>query len=639
MKHFKRSLFTYSLIILALGGPLTMTSPAEGQTKAKQPERFVSIDFNNVDINVFIKFISELTGTNFVVDDRVKGKVTILSPSKISVEEAYRVFESVLEVHGYTTIKSGKIIKVVPSPDARSKSIETLLRQEAGTPEDRVVTQLIPLRYADANEIKRLFAPLVSKSSVILAYPPTNMLIVTDVYSNILRLLHILTAIDVTGIGQELSLIPIENADALKLVKLLDAIFKKAQRAKKGDPTPALRFVADERTNTIIVLASEDETVRIKSLITMLDQEVPKGEGKIHVYYLENAVAEDLAKVLQSLSGKTAKAAPGGKKGAPVVSDQVQITADKATNSLIISAAVGDYTTLEAIIKKLDIPRSMVYIEALIMEVATTKDFDVGTEWRMATGATVGDKNAVVGSQFTFDDSNVGEFEDGILALPVGGFAMGIFSEAVTISGIQFSNIQAIIHAFKRDKDVSILSTPQILTTDNEEAKITVGKNLPFQAQATTTNNDTFNSFEYRDVGKTLTITPQISKDRMVRLKISLQITALESTVEFRPTTLKRTIDTTAIVEDTGTIVLGGLIEENSAVARQEVPCLGEIPLYKYLFGTTGTCRDQTNLYVFLTPHVINTQSEAEDVYKRKREHIDNVLEGSIKMYKKHGGK
>ena len=174
------------------------------------PERFVTIDFNNVDIVVFIKFISELTGTNFVVDQRVKGKVTIISPSKISLAEAYKVFESVLEVHGYTTVKAGEIVKIVPSPDARSKSIETKLREEAGAPDDTVVTQLIPLTYADPVEIKRLFTPLVSRSSVILAYSPTNTLIVTDVYSNILRLMKILKEIDVTGIGQEISVIPLQ---------------------------------------------------------------------------------------------------------------------------------------------------------------------------------------------------------------------------------------------------------------------------------------------------------------------------------------------------------------------------------------------------------------------------------------------
>ncbi len=283
------------------------------QAKPANSEQFVSIDFNNVDINVFIKFMSELTTTNFVVDQRVKGKVTIISPSKISLKEAYKVFESVLEVHGYTTVKSGDIVKIVPSPDARSKNIKTLLREETGSPEDKIVTQLIPLKYARPIDIKRLFTPMVSKSSVILAYQPTNMMIITDVHSNIRRLLKILRQIDVPGIGQEISVIPIEYGDASKMVSLLNTVFKPTAKPVKGAPRKAVTMVADERTNIIVLLANEVDTLRIKQLITMIDKEAPRGKGKIHVYYCENAVAEELAKVLQDVPTQEA-GAPKGKK-------------------------------------------------------------------------------------------------------------------------------------------------------------------------------------------------------------------------------------------------------------------------------------------------------------------------------------
>lgn len=618
--------------VMILACPLGTVKEAGGQPGPRPPERYVSIDFNGVDIGVFIKFISELTGTNFVVDGRVKGKVTILSPARISVDEAYRVFESVLEVHGFTTVKSGKITKIVPAPDARTKSIETLLRQEAGTPDDKVVTQLIPLHYADAEAIKRLFAPLVSKSSVILAYPPTNMLIVTDIYSNILRLLHILETIDVSGIGRELTMIAVSHADAVKMVKLLDSVFNRTRKAKKGEPAPELRFVADERTNTIVVLASEDETRRIRSLVAMLDKEMPKSGEKIRVYYLEYAVAEELSKVLEALAGRTSRA-DEGKREAPVVSGQVQITADKATNSLIISADREDYRVLEDIIRQLDIPRSMVYIEALIMEVNVDKDFSIGTEWSAGEGTTFDDKAAVFGGSFRLDSGNLLTGQSTSLPEPT-GFSLGVFGEAVRIAGFTFPNIQAIIRAYKKDKDVNILSTPQILTTDNKEAKITVGKNVPFQTRTSTTDNDTYNSFEYKDVGKTLKITPQISKDRMVRLTLSLEVTDLESEsaeVQFRPTTLKRTVDTTVIVGDGNTVVIGGLIDDSLAVTEQQVPCLGDIPLFNRLFGSSATSNTRTNLYVFLTPHVIENPVEAKEIYRKKKEQIDKVKEGHIK--------
>ncbi|MEE8400045.1 MAG: secretin N-terminal domain-containing protein, partial [Desulfobacterales bacterium] len=375
-----RFIICFFVLLLLVLSPLVSPAQSDGRKGisgasggSEGSEQFVSIDFNNVDINVFIKFISELTNTNFVVDQRVKGKVTIISPAKISVAEAFRVFESVLEVHGYTTVKAGKVIKIVPSTDARSKNVKTLLKEAAGSPNDQVVTQLIPLRYATPVEIKKLFTPLVSKSSVILAYAPTNTIIITDIHSNIKRLLRILKTIDVAGIGREISVIPLLYADAAKFATMLKGVFKAVKKPRPGSVSSVVEFVADDRTNTIVLLASEDDTARIKKLIAMLDKQVPRGDEKIRVYYLENATAEELAKVLQSLSTRSAGSTAKGAKRAAVVSDQVKITADKATNSLIIMADKDDYVVLEDIIRKLDIPRQMVYIEALIIEVNVDK--------------------------------------------------------------------------------------------------------------------------------------------------------------------------------------------------------------------------------------------------------------------------
>jgi general secretion pathway protein D len=610
------------------GQNLKANPASKGNTDS---ERFISIDFNDVDLSVFIKFISELTSKNFVVDQRVKGKVTIISPSKISVKEAYKVFESVLEVHGYTTVEAGQVIKIVPSPDARSKNIETRLKEEAASPADRVVTQLIPLKFADSTEIKKLFAPLISKSSVILAYPPTNMLIVTDIYSNIKRLLRILKAIDITGMGEELSVIPLEYADSTKFVKILDSVFITKTRRKAGDSEPAIKFVADERTNTIIVLASEVETTRIKRLIHLLDKETPRGKEKIRVYYLENANAEDLAKVLQELPTKKGGTPEG--RTTPFVSDTAKITADKATNSLIIMAGKEDYLVLEEIIQKLDVPRAMVYIESLIMEVNVEKDFNLGVEWIAGGKTSIDDKETAFGGAF----SSTGGVLPSPLTSPPEGFTLGIFSEAVTIAGITFPNLGAVVQAFKKDKDVHILSTPQILTTDNEEATITVGKNVPYQTRAGTSDADVdYSYYEYKDVGITLKITPQISKDRLVRLYISEESTKLDelaSTVDERPTTLKRTIETTVIVKDKSTLVIGGLIDDSFSQTEYKVPCLGDIPLLNFLFKSTSKAADKTNLFVFITPHVVKHPVEAEEIYQKKKDHIEQIQEGNIKMY------
>jgi len=627
-----------ALLLVALTAGLGPAQTAAGSNsdaqskEAKNSEQFVSIDFNNVDINVFIKFISELTGINFVVDQRVKGKVTIISPSKISLNEAYKVFESVLEVHGYTTVKSGEVVKIIPSPDARSKSIETKLKEEATSPEDKIVTQLIPLRYADPVEIKRLFTPMVSKSSVILAYSPTNTLIITDVYSNILRLMKILKEIDVTGIGQQISVIPLDYAEAAKLVNLLTTVFKPTRKKAKGAEEPDITMVADERTNTIVLLASEIDTQRIKRLIALVDVETPRGKGKIQVYYCKHATAEELAKVLQELPSEQQTGGAPKTKAAPVVAGKVRISADKATNSLIIMADKEDYLVLEDVIRQLDIPRSMVYIESLIMEVDMTKSLNIGIDWSAFGSTNIDGKQTVFGGGFRNGFPQPGE-------LLQGGLTVGLLSEPINIAGIDVSNITAIINAVKTDDDFRILSTPQILTTDNEEARITVGENRPYQTRATTdVSGGTYESFEYRDVGKILKITPHVTEGRLVRMQISLEVTSIDqratlTTASTLPVTLKRTVDTTVIVQDQQTVVIGGLIDDSTTKTENTVPALGDVPLLGWLFKKKSNEDTKTNLYVFLTPRVIKNPGEAAGIYEKKKGQMNTIKEGEIKFH------
>ncbi|MGB5421125.1 MAG: type II secretion system secretin GspD [Desulfobacterales bacterium] len=634
------------IVLLIIAAGITPTRANAATDTDNSQDRFVTIDFNNVDINVFIKFISELTGKNFIVDQRVRGNVTIISPTKISVAEAYKVFESVLDVNGFSTVQAGEVTKILPSPEARTSDIPTRISTKPVKPQDQLVTQLIPLTYADANEIKRLFTPMVSKTSLIVAYAPTNTLIVTDVLSNIQRLIKILKEIDVTGVGREISVIPLQHADSAKMVETLTALFQTRGAPKQRSATSRddTKFVADERTNTVIVLASEVEMARVRQLIDFLDRETPRGKEKIRVYYLEYANAEEIAKVLQNLPSKEGtqvkEKGAAGPAGAPLLSGKVNITADKGTNSLVITASSDDYTVVEEVIKKLDIPRPMVYIEAVVLEVNAQRDFSLGTQWTAAGSTNIGNKPAAVGGAFLAPDSAVPGLTQGVLPQ---GFSFGVFTEAIDIAGIQFNNLTALVQAFKQDRDVNILQTPQILTTENEEAKINVGKNIPFQTQSSTTDNQTFNSFEYRDVGTILKITPHISIERLVRLTIGLEVSALESTTDFRPTTLKRTIDTTVIVDDKSTIVIGGLIEDNNAVQEYKVPLLGDIPLLGWLFKVRSSSQQKTNLFIFLTPHVINNPSEAADVYGQKKTTIESlrggqseesqIQEGNIKLF------
>ena len=610
--------------------------------KETSDKRFVTIDFDDVDILLFVKFISEVTGKNFVVDQKVKGKVTIVSPTKISVDEAHKVFLSVLEVHGFTTVEAGSITKIVPSVTARGKSIETRLRQEVEDPEDRVVTQIIRLDYANPDELKRLFAPLISKSSVIVSYPPTNMLLVTDVLSNIQRLLRIIRAIDVIGIGEEISVVSLEHAISSVMVKTLTSIFKtgkpRTSRGKKSTASisPEIQIVADERTNSLIISASEHDTYRIKQLIKILDQETPRGAGDIRVYYLQYADAEELAKVLTALPSKGAK--PGAKGKAPVISKEVQIVADKATNSLVITANKQDYLLLADVIKKLDISRPMVYIEALIMEVKATKDFSLGVEWQVADdvgtweGRTIG----------AFGSSGPG-VEGGLLSQATApkGLSFGVVGEGITIKtglgDVTFPTIGAMVRAFHSDSDVHILQTPQILTTDNEEAEIKVADNVPYLTKEAT-GEQQYQTYEYKDVGVTLKITPQINQERFVRLKIFQEYITLadqEGASSFRPTTLKRSADTTVVVRDRHTIVIGGLVGDQISRGTSGAPCLGHIPLLGWLFKSKSRNQTKTNLFVFLTPHIIENPAEAKKIYQEKMDTMETAEEGVIKMYQK----
>jgi general secretion pathway protein D len=630
---------------------ITPTSQKKAESarnkESAELERYVTIDFEEVDINLFIKYISELTGKNFIIDKSVRGNVTIVSPTKISIDEAYKVFESVLEVQGFTTVPAGSVTKIVPSVDARSKSVTTGFRADAGEISDKIITQLIPLKYADPEELKKLFTPLVSKESVVISYPATNLLIVTDVMSNINRLLKIIKEIDVEENVSEIIVIPLLNAFATDVATTLDTIFqgstarrsvststRRTRRAPAAaqaadDTGPALgevKIIADERTNSLIVIASAYDAQKVKSLVAILDGEIPRGSGNINVYYLQHANAEEMAKVLTALPETSDKTpAPGEAGKAPAISKDVQIVADKATNSLVITANKADYTVLEDVIKKLDIPRRMVYLEALIMEVSADRDFEVGVEWVGAFKTTLfGDDEAVGFGGYRSGDLSVLPSLDNP-TLPK-GLAMGVISEYIEINGKLFPSLSAILNAYKEDDDIHVISTPQILTTDNEEAEIKVGENVPYiTSQNTTASNQDYTNYEYKDVGVDLKITPQINQEGIVRLNVYVEVIKLKNEAVAlatnTPTTLKRTAQTTVIVKDGNTLVIGGIIGDDIQDNVNKIPLLGDLPVLGYLFKKESQKVSRVNLYIFLTPRIIRNPMEAGNITGEKKEH------------------
>ncbi|BHH86016.1 type II secretion system secretin GspD [Desulforhopalus sp. 52FAK] len=603
---------------------------AETTSKNNHSGQHIIIDFDSVDIHLFIKFISELTGKNFIVDKTVQGNVTIISPTRISVDEAYRVFESVLEVHGFTTVESGAVTKILPSARARSQNVKMLSNGISGTPEDKIVTQIVPLKYSSPTDLKKVLAPLVSQTSVIIAHTPSGMLIITETMSNIQKLLGIINLLDVESREDEVAVITLQNASADALAKILTTIYQKSRvTAKDGSANSggSIKVVPYERVNGIIVLANSSEMGRIKSLINMLDTKVQRADGNIHVYYLQNATAAELVKVLNALPEKQPQGQNTTGKAAAISKD-VTIMADEETNALIITATKDEYVVLEDVIKKLDIPRRMVYLEALIMEIDVDNTLDLGVEW--AAGGEFSDSTGALATGFS-DDGKY-SYLDGIdpsnPSLTAEGFSLGVLKQGIELGGVTFPNIAAILTAVKTDSNVNVISTPQILTMDNKKAEISVGQTVPFiTSKNTNAAEQNYTQYEYKDVATKLSITPHINQADSLRLEIETEVVRLKSGADPEtPTTFKRTATTTVILRDQDTIVIAGIIGHDATESEWKIPLLGDIPYLGWLFKTHSTTDRKTNMFIFITPRIVRNPAEIFAVTLKKEDQLGAVL-------------
>lgn len=622
------------------------------------------MNFEDADIRILIKFMSELIQKNFLIDDAVKGKVTIISPEKITVDEAFRVFESILEIRGYTLVSAGKVIKIVPSPQAKQRGIETVIGKTPFLSErtDEFVTRISRLEYVNADDLAALIRPLFSKDGYLVSYKPTNTLIMTDLNSNLYRILKIIGELDVKGYHSELYVIPIRNASVKTMTDHLNDILGQGSSTSAGrspavrtggrvpsSPTTVsgvsseIKIIADERTNSLIVLATKNDYDNILSLVRKLDVPSPEGKGRVNIYYLQNAVAEETVAVLNEfISGIKAekeKGATGTAERIPTQTD-IRIVADKATNALIINADPDDFEQIKSVIEKLDIPRSQVLIEALIMEVRGSDSYNLGVEWE-TFGGKIGTDDSI--DRLGFGGSlpqgtlipTIGALNEGTIPASVTGFNLGVFGNFIEFNGHQFPSISALITAVATRSDTNIIATPQILTMDNQEAEIKVGENRPFLTQARTGQqgvNDVFQTFEFKDVGVTLRVTPHISQNRFVRLELFQEIsnvnaTATEGTGATAPVTTKRSANTTVVVKDNHTIVIGGLIQDDVTDTSSKVPCLGDLPLIKHLFRSTANKNNKTNLMIFLTPHIITNPLEAARLSEKKQQDLESNKE------------
>lgn len=637
-RHCLRTGLWRSMILFLLVLFISIPSPW-----AQRREERISIDFHEADIGAVIKFISELTGKNFVVDSKVKGKVTVIAPTKITIEEAYRMFESILEVEGYTTVPAGKAIKIIPSREAKEKGIETISpKRGAFLSEDRIITRIIHLRFIDADSVLTVIKPLVSKDSSLVSYAYTNDIILTDVASNIKKILAIIEELDVEGFQEELSVVSLEYADAKTLAADLKSIFEEkapptvtpVRRPRPGTAPTAgkrvIKIIPVERTNSIVLVANAEDTTTIRKVIRDLDVPAPVGKGKINVYYLRNADAEEIAKVLTDITSK-AKPTKEPKKGAEFTGEVI-ITPDKSTNSLVITASPQDYEVLKAVIEKLDIRRLQVFVEGLIMDVSMDKVRELGVEFQFSNVDY--DKSFSDATYKPFGGTSFGDINRARTnPFDLTGLILGAADGTITFGGETFLNIAALVRALQTDTDVNILATPHLLTMDNQEAEIIVAENVPFKVRTTATASGfPVEEIERKDVGLTLRITPQISEGDFVRLEIYQEISnVLEQPVAGATdlVTSKRSAKTAVVVKDHQPVVLGGLIQDTVDDSIQKVPWLGDIPLMGNLFKVTKHSGGKNNLLIVITPHIIRTAQDLEGFYKEKKAEIKKFQEES----------
>ncbi|MCD6362389.1 MAG: type II secretion system secretin GspD [Synergistetes bacterium] len=581
-----------SSFALPAGTAFEIKKEAEKAKKAG----WVKFDFKDIDINAFIKFIAELTGKNIIVSPNVRGKVTVISPKPVSIKDAYQVFLSVLRVNGFTAVRAGKFVKVIPIREVRGESGAFVEGKKVVQAGDELITQLIPLNYVDAKLVAGMVKPILSPLGRIGIYPPTNTIIVTDTSSVVSRIVRALKVLDNPEEERKLVVYKLKYAGASALARKLSMIVKQDKSMGKLSLRGVV-IMADERTNSLILLGRHIQLVRIERILPDLDKPSEAGSNFFHFYKLVNAKAPDVAKTLSAIVKSTFL------KGVDP-HERIVISADKETNSLIIMASPERYRMLLPLIKDLDKPRKQVLIKMLIAEVNLTRLKHRGVDW-----ATIG-----------------GILESGVLygaSISLG--EGGIPSEATALAKEKKASgiVYAIVNLLRKYNALNVLSMPTLLCTDNEEATLQVGQVIPQlkSAASTTQNPNAINKvYDYKNVGIILKVTPHVAGGDTVRLDINQVIEDVISPITSEtPVTSKREIKTTTLVKSGQTIVLGGLIKNATKKVERRTPLLGYIPIIGELFRVKITQLEKINLVIFITPYIINSP---KDLQKLTRESL-----------------
>lgn len=633
--------------------PSQPQQPAAGAgeqvTEATTPagDELVYLNVQDADIKDVIKQISKATGRNFIIDDKIRGKVTIVSERPMTKEEAYQTFLSALEVAGYTIVKGPSgVIKLVPLKDALQQPIPTHVDTTPVT--DMFVTRLIPLQNISAVEMSSAIKGLVSKEGNLFAYPATNTLIITDSGTNIDRLMKIIKELDQEGPQQVLEIVPVVNASARDVGQMVNQLFEQEKAAARGgskkggeleEIAEVSKIIPDERTNAIIVLASRRAIDKVRSIISKLDRKLTdEQEGKIHVHYLKHAKAKEMAEMLSTLTGGSSVAAKkdGKATGTSIAEFEsgMKITADESTNSLVITSTPKDYQVLvDKVISKLDIQRRQVYLESVVMELSVGKDKEYGLGGAFG-GGKVGPMNIFGADPYSgLLDSFLKGGGGGVPSGTLGGL-LGTGTIPVTI-GNETRNIPSMavfISALSQYSDQNIVSTPNILTLDNQEAKIEIKETTYYQTQTLSGSGLSVPNTSSADAGLILKITPQIGEGDFLRLKIDQTLSgflATRTSQNVPPNQKARNITTSVVTRDGQTVILGGLMEDQVSNAKSKVPILGDIPILGNLFKKTTQSNKKVNLLIFITPHIIKDTSDFTAILKRKMDQRNQFIEAN----------
>ena len=612
-----------SILLFALlcGQGFPSASPAWAE-----PENGLTLDFKDADIHALIKYVSEATGRNIITDPSVKGKVTVYSPVKISPEEAFDTFVSILRVQGYAVQKSGTAYTIVPLKEGLGQGEDAAVGRKMGSDLETITTQIVPLKVGVASELAKILPSLLGKDYAISAYTPSNTLAITAPASNVARAMTFLNQVESSKATGTAATIALQYSDSKTLATTLSKILKSRDEeyAKKGRPTVSL-VLADERTNTLLVYGDPEAVDIAHDTVGTLDIPTPKGKGDVHLITLSNAKAEDLAQVINTLVERQRAAATSEEqKPDAVLSKDIKVVADKSTNSLVVTARPDEFEALKNIVAKLDVVRKQVFIEALIMEVNSEASFSFGINW--ALGQNSGDFAFMGG--VNLDGGAVSLNSNKMVSLPSGVSLGAILKDAFTVGGTSY-NIQSILSAVRGNNDVEVLATPQLLTLDNEEASVEVVDNIPYTKESTTRNDNDFTtqSMDYKDVGVTLKITPRISDDGSLRLEVEQEVSRVTDSLVtlnngdqiIAPTTRKRMVKTTILLQDSQTAVIGGLLDDQKTYNQSEVPGLGSIPVLGWMFKSRTKKATQTNLFIFITPKVIRNAGDSLELTKEKQ--------------------